>query len=271
MDAAEEWLEQNTIYCSRLRARITPEQCQINHKRANQDGQFWAEKMPGVSLKKCRGCPGVNGEAREEEMPKNEPGPNERRCNVCGRIKELEKYYRPIKGQENQIDPRRVKTCIKCERRHGWCPQDYMALDIQEPINYPSTTEDPAEEDPLASAQHIEGAPIKRNYYSNPVARTDPKCRYFYLSKQACRDYPVTQEYPYLDFYLAADGTPLLLFHASPAPSSRKIQSDNKLKYGGLKVSCRLFQDELGWKGRDRFLVQGTSRYDVLRLVRVEQ
>ena len=313
MDAAEEWLLQNTFYCSRLRARITQEQCQINHKRANQDGQFWAEKMPGVSLKKCRGCPGVNGEAREEEMD-IELNVDQRKCNMCGRTKELEAYFRPVKGQEDQIDPKRVKTCIRCERRYGFCPQEYMDDDIDKPIGGPPTTEgategatssqgsddfeplmsadeweemaskcedeeiestdvgdpQPPANDPLAGAIHLKS--LQQYSKKGPVkARLSRDGRDLYISGQACHKFEI-HSFSYCDFYLAPDQqTTFLHLHDNPTTNSRKVAVENRTTMSAGRVCCKMFAETLGWQPQHEWRIEGTSRPDVIKLVRTEQ
>ncbi len=312
---AEEWLEQHTFYCSRLRARITHEQCEANRRRANSDGLFFADKMPGVSLKHCRGCPGPDSQQGEEGMPSTpkEPGWNERKCNVCGRIKKLESHYRPTKGMENQIDPKRVKTCIRCERKHGWCPPQYMDFqDIEEPINCPSTTETPTvseqdsvetadqetkhtfnewedltiddnnngadapndkpfqsptdTEDPLANATQLR--PLQQYTSSGAaVARLNNKGRDLYLSSLACKEFKILQ-YACCDFYLAADQqTPLIHLHDNPGRNSRKLAVDNKKSGSAAHVSCIAYAKLLGWQPGQEWLVEGTARSDVIKLV----
>jgi hypothetical protein len=50
----DEWLAENTFYCERLRARLTPEQCRRNRERPEID---FNEDRP-MRPRECNGCPG---------------------------------------------------------------------------------------------------------------------------------------------------------------------------------------------------------------------
>jgi len=144
--ATKEEILANLHYCPRLQARITLEQCRRNHKRA-QKGDSALDQIP-AELGACRGCPGLNNEfemgnprapkktskgkkgrnkpakkqqkaAQEPGQDKyREPGPSERRCKACRRIKGLGEF-RPHKFERHKDNPPRCQTCIQCERELG--------------------------------------------------------------------------------------------------------------------------------------------------------
>ena len=249
-------------------------------------------------------------------MTTDEIRADQRECNMCGETKSLEDYFRPFKGLEGQASAPRVKTCIKCERRFGWCPEKYKTKDLDEPINGPSIThqrkDSPTKEngdnqeltneeprltldeweeitntgkkieeespptskkqsptnDPLADAKLVHGM-LQRT--STPVVRVDNQCRYLHIPKQTIMRFPVIDSSSHMDLYVDSHGHPLILLHRSPGPSSRKIQRDQQIRSGGLKVSCKLYAEALGWEGGKRWVVESTSRSDVIKLVSAEK
>ncbi len=63
----ETWLERNTGWCERLRARVTPQQCKENMKRGKWHGEMEPLYLP------CVKCPGITPGQIMEKSTKKEP------------------------------------------------------------------------------------------------------------------------------------------------------------------------------------------------------
>jgi len=103
-------------FCSRLRARLTQEQCKRNQKRVDKKGIVLDSPPP--ELEHCRLCPGLGQpepepSSRKKDLPR-EPGPGERRCRECQEIKPLEEF-RPQKHERKAKNPKRYTFCSNCE------------------------------------------------------------------------------------------------------------------------------------------------------------
>lgn len=63
-----EWLDSNTFHCQRLRARITPAQCEANRNRMPDKGSFLGDMV----FYRPRGCEGCTDYLRLAVVPVRE-------------------------------------------------------------------------------------------------------------------------------------------------------------------------------------------------------
>lgn len=89
------------IYCPYLEARISPQQCRVNQKRAQSAS--WEETYNIFAYGACRSCAGV-----ELEIPKPQARKNTAKCNKCGRVLSTQRFDLNPKTQE------RYRTCKRC-------------------------------------------------------------------------------------------------------------------------------------------------------------
>jgi len=118
------WLDANTFQCERLRARITPAQCEAN--RSRPEGAVWVDDNgPGPTLHPaCKDCP----RAAEPPQPKEKTVAKEKGlCACCG----LEGAI-IAKGLESRCYKMSLRGDIKPRPDGGW---DVVSDEALERIN----------------------------------------------------------------------------------------------------------------------------------------
>lgn len=99
----EKWLLENTFYCPLLMARLTPEQCQRNRNKSQQD--VCHLKRKNDRLKHCRTC-------RHWQEWQKALTAGRKKCNICQQEKPLEAF------RLNTQTKLQVQTCEDCEKRY---------------------------------------------------------------------------------------------------------------------------------------------------------
>lgn len=276
MDATtntETWLKCNTGWCERLKARVTPQQCAENRKRAKTG--FEPLYQPCV---KCSGItpgqtkPKTKKKGRKGKMTKiycqkcGEPAENAVR-GLCGNCYQY--LWSRGRGEEKKYQLKnavKVGEEVKKQQKPVAEPGPVSEPD-PEPEADPEPTQKEAvqgttqEDDPLAGAERIITT-------KPPQAKLRKSKNSIDFNVSAMRKFQM-HLYSHADFH-RNNGRLYMHMHGKPDENSMKIGWKDHQASSSVTVSFHAIARKLEMTAPMYFNVLGTSREDVLELEQVQ-
>lgn len=268
------WLEENTGWCEHFQARITPEQCRENKRKAQKLGDL--EPI----YKCCLNCPGIQkvGQTSQEDKEKNIRRESNQLvfCQKCG--KKTKNYGRGL--------------CAKCykEAKLNGTLKAYKLKDAvtiekkSEAIEKTQKTESsPKKSSPKRSKRDLlVGAErimfrTQKNIRSTRARKSAnfPKVRlHANLQRLEFNSYVIDEfkldRYKYVSFYRKDNNIYMLLqTYSNDTNTLQIVWKDNRRK-STIVISCARIARKIGWTGGECFDARATSRKDVIKLEKKE-
>ena len=263
MDVAvntEKWLEKNTGWCERIRARITPGQCDQNKKRARMG--YEPLYLP------CLRCPGITP-GKTMEVNKG-GGKMEIYCQACG-IKAknagrglCSRCYQAM-WLEDKVKQYNLKNAVVVGQEQKQEEQVQPEFEPEPQPDLQPAQEVTQEDDPLADAELLD-CRSSRNV-ELPVAKVSKCGHKMYFNGVAIAEFGL-HKFSYVQFFRKDQEILLRFLTQSESNSLRmthKNNKDNSVKT--ISISIKIITNHLELKPKKFLQVKGTARPDVVRLV----
>ena len=267
----EEWLAQNTGWCERLRARVTPQQCTENRKRAKTD--FEPLYLPCI---KCSGItPGQTMEKSKSKKKEVKGKMTKIYCQKCGEQAEnaarglcIKCYQYVWSHGSKAIKQYQLKDAVKVgeEAKEQREPVAEPGP-VGEPEPEPEAEPEPTQEDPLEGAELV----VKRTNkgFPRPRVKVGSDTSNLYFNYQTIQQFGINK-FKYAYFYQKTGSNKVLvLFSNRSGKHGFKISKKVEKLHSSLTISAVRLSRIFGWQGEEVFKVNATSREDVLELERV--